>query len=178
MVYYIFFGGEEDVIDETEVAGRFKSLKQALTSARALVNTMDAFFCSASWSIVPTTGLLSSSTMSDKEPHKLNTFPMLLALESSWNPGGLQYIRLYGCILWYGGQKIAPKVRFLCVIMWKNRNLRSLIEGGVKKSGWTKPWDPRFYNHPPTNSQIFSRGVSFEAELGVPCILRSTFPRK
>ena len=34
----------------------------------------------------------------------------------------------------------------------------------------------QFFDHPPTNSQNFSRGVSFEAELGVPCILRSTFP--
>ena len=37
--------------------------------------------------------------------------------------------------------------------MRKNRNLRSLIEGKRQK----RDSHPRFYNHPPTNSQIFSR---------------------
>ena len=30
----------------------------------------------------------------------------------------------------------------------------------------------------PAHSQNFSRGVSFEPKVRVPCILRSTFPRK
>ena len=50
---------------------------------------------------------------------------------------------------------------------------KSLREGG----SW-KNLDQRkkLWSAVPTNSQNFSRGVSFEAELGVPCILRSTFP--
>ena len=39
--------------------------------------------------------------------------------------------------------------------MWKNRNLRSLIEGGVKKSGWTKRYIRDFTTTPLPIPNIF-----------------------
>ena len=61
---------------------------------------------------------------------------------------------------------------------YRHRAPLGVLVNPLKSPKRQNPLIRDFTTTPPTNSQDFFRGVSFEPKVRVPCILRSTFPRK